>query len=92
MTTLHYVFREDVAFEDVEAALLLARVGLESLHGHAAHLEAGHLIDRSQRHCILAGEGGSAEVFNALFSGLLEKGVGYTAFQVHRCQQPLPVR
>ena len=79
---VRYTFREDVVFAEVEETLLLALFGVESLHGEApARLEAGHLLDRPARVCLLACASPAGQDLNALFAGFLRRQFGPTAFR-----------
>ena len=49
-----YVFDPGIAFEDVEASLLLAIFAAESLHGEAqVRLGVAHAVDSDHRTCLI---------------------------------------
>jgi hypothetical protein len=88
-----YRFDPKVSFDDVEAALLLAAVSAESLHGPAsARLDLAYASDPEQRVCVLDDSTLPARDFNKLFLGLLTRDLGESAFEVERLsdRQPEP--
>jgi hypothetical protein len=82
-----YHFESHVSFDDVEAALLLAAVSAESLHGPtSARLDLAYAMDVEQRLCVLDDSSLPARDFNKLFLGLLTRDLGEAAFEVERYQ------
>jgi hypothetical protein len=86
-----YDFDSEVATEDVEASLLLARIGAESLHGEtAAQLEASHYFDLDKAVCLVDATDPAGHDFNALFAGFLRREFGPTAFKIKRVSEFTP--
>lgn len=82
---VRYTFRDDVDFEEVEGTLLVPLYGVESLHGEVvARLDAGHLLDRDSRSCVLDCGTPAGRDLNALFVGYLRRELGPGAFTVER--------
>ena len=80
-----YEFPETSPIAEVEASLLLALIGAESLHGETAtRLEAPHVFDKDRRICVIDAEATAGKDFNALFAGYLRKEFGPDAFTVRR--------
>ncbi len=83
-----YVFREDVPAEEVEAALCLALIGTESLHGEVqARLDIGHYLDTSRRQCVIEANTPSGADLNRLFAGFLTREFGAETFHVERIDE-----
>ena len=69
-----YTFAAEVPLEDVEAALLLALWGTESLHGVAqTFLDAGHYLDAAKRQCAIDAATPVGRCLNRLFAGFLRR-------------------
>jgi hypothetical protein len=80
-----YTFAPDVSMEEVEVSLLLATLGVESLHGEAqVRLDAGHYLDTAQRACVIDGSTEVGRDLNRLFVGFLRREFGADAFAVER--------
>ena len=80
-----YHFAPAVRLEDVEAALVMAIVSTESLHGEAqVRLDAAHFLDPDQRACILDASTPVGRDFNRLFVGFVSLEFGEDAFSVER--------
>jgi len=80
-----YTFAPHDSLEDVEASLLLAIWGLESLHGEAqTHLDAGHFLDRDRRACAIDAGTPVGRDVNRLFVGFLGREFGPESFRVER--------
>lgn len=83
--TVRYSFTESVPFEEVEGTLLIALIGVEALHGEAvARLDAGHLIDRPGRACLLDAATPAGKDLNSIFLALIRREVGPSAYTVER--------
>ena len=80
-----YAFQSTVPSEDVEAALLLAALAAESLHGEAqVRLDAGYFFDKERRLCAVDASKAVGKDFNRLFLGFLSRECGADAFSVER--------
>jgi len=72
-----YRFKPTVGFDDVEAALLLAAVSAESLHGPAsARLDLAYAADPKQHLCVLDDSTAAGRDFNKAFLGLVTRDLG----------------
>jgi hypothetical protein len=79
-----YDFGPDVPLEEVEASILLALLGTESLHGECeVQLAAPHYLDRERRACIVDATTSLGSHFNRLLLGLLRREFVPTEFNVH---------
>ena len=84
-----YVFSADVPLEEVEASLLLAVMGAESLHGESqVRLDAAHHLDVAARACVIDAGTAVGRDFNRLFVGFLRREFGEDSFQVERADSP----
>jgi hypothetical protein len=82
-----YHFGPSVSFDDVEAALVLAAISAESLHGPtSARLDLAYAMDAEQRFCVLDDSSAPGRDFNKLFLGLLTRDLGEAAFRIERYQ------
>lgn len=80
-----YSFPPEVPVAEVEATLLLALWGAESLHGEAqVRLDATHYLDSAQRICVIDAATPVGRDLNFLFVGYLRREFGNDAFQVAR--------
>lgn len=80
-----YAFSSQTDMADVDAALLLALWGVESLHGEPhAHLETRYLLDEVNRLCIVEAKNSVGRDFSRLFQGYLSRELGEDAFTVSR--------
>jgi len=80
-----YTFKPDVRLEDLEASLLLAILGAESLHGEAqTRLDAAHFFDLDQRACVIDASTPVGRDINRLFVGFVSREFGDSAFEVRR--------
>ena len=80
-----YLFKPDVICEDVEAALVLAIFGTESLHGESqVRLDAAHYFDPAECACVIDGRTNVGRDLNRLFVGFLRREFGEDAFRVER--------
>lgn len=84
-----YSFPSHVPIEEVEATLLLAILGTESLHGEAqTRLDAGHFLDRDRRACAIDAGTPVGRDVNRLFVGFLGREFGPESFRVERLVDP----
>jgi hypothetical protein len=82
-----YSFPPHVPLEEVEATLLLAIWGTESLHGEAqVRLDAAHLLDPDRRACVIDAGTPVGRDFNRLFVGFIHREFGDDAFRVERVE------
>jgi hypothetical protein len=80
-----YHFPPPVPLEEVEATLLLALWGTESLHGESqARLDAAHFLDRDRRACVIDAGTPVGRDLNRLFVGFIRREFGEDAFRVER--------
>lgn len=80
-----YEFELTVASEEIEASLLLALIGAESLHGETAtRLGVTHFFDAEKRICVVDAGSDVGRDFNSLFAGFLRREFGAEAFRVCR--------
>jgi hypothetical protein len=80
-----YSFSLQVPIEDIEATLLLALWGAESLHGESrVRLETAHFLDTDKRVCVIDAGTPVGLSFNRLFTGYLRREHGQDAFRVER--------
>jgi len=80
-----YRFAPTVLLEDVECALVLALMGVESLHGQAQLcLDAAHYLDAAQHACVVDAGTQVGRDLNRLFIGFLRREISQDAFQVER--------
>lgn len=87
-TDVRYTFDPNVPFDEGLETLWLSLVAVEALHGEVtARLEAGHLLDRSNRVCVLDGATAPGRDLNALFCGYLRREFGAAAFRVDRLEE-----
>lgn len=78
-----FTIDDSVAWEDVESSLVLALMGVESLHGaERARLEAAHVLDRDKRTLVVDASSQVGRDLNRLFVGYLRREFGDDAFQV----------
>src|SRR5262245_35367701 len=80
-----YQFGTDVRIEDAEAALLLALVAVEGLHGESeTRLDALHALDRGARTCVIDAATDVGRDLNRIFVGFLRREYGDESFDVRR--------
>lgn len=83
-----YRFASHVALEEVEASLVLAFLGAESLHGSAqVQLDAAHYLDAAMRTLIVDGATAVGLTINRLLVGYLRRELAATDFQVERVSE-----
>ena len=67
-----YNFDELIPIDDIESSLLLAILGVESLHGESqAQLDVRHLLDADRRECVIDASTPAGCDLNRLFVGYL---------------------
>jgi hypothetical protein len=82
-----YSFPPPVPLDEVEATLLLALWGAESLHGESqVRLDATHLLDRDRRACVIDAGTPAGRDVNRLFVGYARREFGDDAFRVERLE------
>ncbi|MFL5240598.1 MAG: hypothetical protein ACJ8FY_00695 [Gemmataceae bacterium] len=80
-----YTFLPPVQVEDVEATLLLALWGAESLYGESqVRLDATHFLDAEQRACVIDAGTLVGRDVNRLFIGFVRREYGTGSFRVER--------
>lgn len=80
-----YSFAPHVPVEEIEATLLLAIWGAESLHGESqVRLDAGHFLDSDRRACVIDAGTSVGRDVNRLFVGFVRREFGEGAFEVER--------
>ncbi len=80
-----YTFPPHVPLEEIEATLLLALWGAESLHGETqVRLDAAHFLDRDRRACVIDAATPVGRDVNRLFVGFVQREFGSDAFRVER--------
>jgi hypothetical protein len=80
-----YTFPPHVPVEEIEATLLLALWGAESLHGETqVRLDAAHFLDRDRRACVIDAGTPVGRDVNRLFVGFIRREFGSEAFKVER--------
>jgi hypothetical protein len=80
-----YSFPPHVPVEDIEATLLLALWGAESLHGESqVRLDAAHFLDPDRRACVIDAGTPVGRDVNRLFVGFVRREFGNDAFRVER--------
>lgn len=76
-----YAFGPEVAWEDVESALLLALFATEALHGETAlQLETRHVIDGGQRTCAIDVSTPVGRDLNRIFFNFIRRENGSNTF------------
>ncbi|GIW56684.1 MAG: hypothetical protein KatS3mg082_3088 [Nitrospiraceae bacterium] len=80
-----YSFPPHVPLEEIEATLLLALWGAESLHGETqVRLDAAHFLDPDRRACVIDAATPVGRDVNRLFVGFVQREFGNDAFRVER--------
>jgi hypothetical protein len=84
-----YTFAPGVPTEDVEATLLLAIWGTQSLHGEAqVRLDAAHYLDPRGGGCVIDAGTPVGRDFNRLFLGFIRREFGPDSFRIERVTDP----
>ncbi|GIW90021.1 MAG: hypothetical protein KatS3mg109_0453 [Pirellulaceae bacterium] len=82
-----YTFGPHVPLEEIEATLLLALWGAESLHGEIqVRLDAAHFLDPDRRACVIDAGTTVGRDVNRLFIGFVQREFGNDAFRVERVE------
>jgi hypothetical protein len=72
-----YAFAPETALAEIEASLLLAIWGTESLHGESqVRLDASHYLDSAKRACVIDAGTPVGRDLNRLFVGYLRREFG----------------
>lgn len=80
-----YSFPGNVPVEEIEATLLLALWGAESLYGESqVRLDAAHFLDPDRRACVIDADTPVGRDVNRLFVGFARREFGNDAFRVER--------
>ena len=80
-----YEFGPTIPMADVEGSLVLAIMGIESLHGETeTRLDAAHFFDREKHACVIDASTEVGRDFNRLFVGYLRRELGSDSFRVER--------
>lgn len=80
-----YSFPPHVPVEDIEATLLLALWGAESLHGESqVRLDAAHFLDPDRRACVIDAGTPVGRDVNRLFVGFVRRELSEDAYRVDR--------
>ncbi|TWT30135.1 hypothetical protein [Blastopirellula retiformator] len=83
-----FTFARSVEQEDVQAAIVLALFGVESLHGRARiRLDAAHHFDFAHRACVIDASNEVGVDLSRLFTGFLLREIGDDGFQVERIEK-----
>ena len=83
-----YTFAPSVPMDDIEASLLLALLGAESLHGATStRLEAAHSVSRDERQVVIDETSQTGRDLNRLFLGYATREFGADAFEVRRLSE-----
>jgi hypothetical protein len=82
-----YEFTAETPAEEIEAALLLALVATEALHGEAqTRLDAGHAVNLERRTLVIDASTAVGHDLTKLFTGFVSGEFGEGAFRVERVQ------
>ena len=69
-----YHFVPSIAFEEVEASLVLALLATEALHGQAqVRLDAAHAVDVEKRSCVIDAGTAVGRDLNRMFAGFVTR-------------------
>ena len=84
-SAFRYDFGADVPMEEVQASILLAMLGCESLHGETdVHLNTTYTLDAAKRSCVVDVSNDVGRDLNRLFAGFLRREFGRGQFSVKR--------
>lgn len=90
-TAYRYTLAEVVPIEEAGITLLLARLGVEALHGESqARLDADHALDAGARTVAIGAATAVGRDMNKLFAGFLVREFGPDSFTVARVHRPEP--
>jgi len=80
-----YRFSDSPSMADVEETLLLSVMAVEALHGRSkVNLDAKFRLDETQRICEVGADNQVGRDIARIFTGLLTKELGESAFRVER--------
>jgi hypothetical protein len=80
-----YEFDAAIDAQEIEATLVLAILGAESLHGETAtQLGVAHYFDATTRICVIDATEIVGRDFNSLFAGFMRREFGANAFRARR--------
>jgi hypothetical protein len=86
-----FEFNVETDMADVDAALLLALWGAESLHGESSvRIDAQYFLDEERRVCLVDTSTCVGRDFSRLFHGYLCRELGKNAFTVSREETAVP--
>lgn len=86
-----YNFATHVSMTEIEATVLLAIIGTESLHGNTqVRLDAGHYLDADQHACVIDASTAVGIDLNRLFTGFVHREFGPDSFSVERIERFVP--
>jgi hypothetical protein len=89
MGIYRYSFASSIQFEDIEASLVLAVFGVESLHGESqVRLDAGHALDADKRQIVIDATTQVGRDLNRMFIGFVNREFGENVFEVERVDAP----
>jgi hypothetical protein len=87
-----YTFMPNVLVEDIEATLLLALWGAESLFGQSQiRLDAAHFLDANRRACVIDAGTPVGRDVNRLFVGFVRREYGTDSFRVELADAMRPL-
>ena len=80
-----YTFSPELPAEEIEAALVLALLATESLHGESqTRLDAAHYVDGAHHVCVVDALTRVGKDLNRLFVGFLRREFSPDSFRVER--------
>jgi hypothetical protein len=80
-----YRFAASIAFEDIEASLVLAIFAAECLHGECqVRLDAAYAVNPAERTCVIDSTTAVGRDINRLFTGFVLREFGPDSFRVER--------
>jgi hypothetical protein len=86
-----YTFAPQSRADEIESALVLAIMGIQSLHGEtAARLSARHYFDKRRRELVIDDSSQIGHDLNRLFVGFIARDVDTNQFSVRRIEGPMP--
>jgi len=91
-TAYRFEFRSTLPLDDVEAALVLAVLAVEALHGEAqTRLDAAWWLDPELCACVIDAATPVGEALCRIFTGFLRGEFGEDSFEVERVERPVTV-
>lgn len=86
-----FAFDKQVSMHEVRETLLLAVLVLHSLHGESCvRLDAAYLVDDVRRGCVIDSSTEIGRALARVFTGLVTREFGETAFRVSRARKGTP--